>query len=164
VAYPDGEGELARLCAELARTNDQLGHLLRQEQAEITQLCVTDREPAQQTMHNFPVPGARRLIVRRAGTGGSPSLAAGVPTLVVAANENRLGGALVNVGNASVTLFLAVDLLEPGSAQPLTMGAPQIGLNANGGAWDFRLGSLLWCGNVIAIAATGGTSLTIAEV
>lgn len=162
-AAPDGDGYYAELCAELAETNRLLRGMLTQDRAGIEQLCVTDREPAQATMENFPTVGARRLIVRRQGAGGLFALAAGVPLAVLQPNENRLGGTIVNAGAGAVTLFLAGDLLTPGGGSPLAQGAPQIQLVANGGTWDLRLGNLLWCGSVIAQAAAN-SSVTVVEV
>lgn len=161
---PESErAELQAVAAELAQTNALLRGLLVNQRADLVHLCVTDREPAEFLMDNFPVPGSRRLIVRRAGAGGTFSLAASTPTLVCAANENRLGGTIVNAGAGTVTLFGSVDLLEPGTATPLSGGAPQWFLVANGGSWDYRFGTMLWCGNVLAVAGAGGTTVTVAE-
>jgi hypothetical protein len=156
--------ELGGVTAQLAEINRYLCALLEQDRAEITQLCVTDNEPAQSAMDNFPVPGTRRLIVRRPGAGGLYTLAAAVPQLVLQPNDNRLGGQIVNTGANAVTLYLSHDLLVPGTATPLPAGAAQIVLNGNGGAWDLRLSNLLWCGGILAVAAAGGSSVSIAEV
>lgn len=156
--------DIEPLTLEQRETNRLLRELLTQERADISQLCVSDREPPEATMDNFPAPGARRLIVRRAGAGGLIAVAAGVPTPVLVANENRLGGEIVNGGANGVTLFLSLDLLQPGTSTPLASGAAQIRLAGGGGAWDLRLSRLLWCGNVIAVADAGGSSLSIAEV
>ena len=159
-AMPD----LGGLSAELAETNRLLRALLQAERSEITQLCVTDNEPAQSVMANFPVPGAKRLMIRRPGAGGLYALAAAVPQLVLQPNDNRLGGQIVNVGANAVTLYLSHDLLVPGTANPLPQAAAQIVLNGAGGAWDLRLSNLLWCGGILAVAAAGGSSVSVAEV
>lgn len=151
------------MVTELLAVLHTLQHTLNQDRSQLTQLCVTDREPAQLLMDNFPVPGARRLIVRRAGSGGSYTLAANEPTLLVPANENRLGLTIVNAGAHAVTLYGSVDLLQPGSSSPLAGGAPQAVLAA-GASWDGRLGSLLWCGNVLAVDTTGGAVISVWEV
>lgn len=142
---------------------DLVRRLLEQDRAELRQLCVTDREPAQSTMRDFPVPGVVRRIVRRTGQGGLVNLAAGTPALLVAANEARLGGQIVVSGAGAVVLYLAADLLTPGGGAPLGEGAAQIYLTGTGGSWDFQLGPLLWCGNVIAVAQAT-SAVTVAEV
>lgn len=164
-AAPAGGSESAALtavAAELATTNELLRRLLTLQRSDLVHLCVTDREPAQLIMANFPVPGAKRLIVRRSGMGGTFAAGANTPLLLVAANENRLGGELVNSGSNPITLFLSVDLLEPGTATPLAGGAAQMTIVA-GASWDFRLGTILWCGNVVGLS-TSGTTVTVAEV
>jgi hypothetical protein len=153
---------LYELAEGLSAMNGLLERLLTTERADVAQLCVTDREPAQSVMRNFPVARACRYIVRRQGNGGLFVLAAGTPLEVVQPNEDRLGGQIVNAGANPVTLFLAADLLSPGSATPLTQGAPQIVVPANG-TWNFLLGRLLWCGSVIALS-TAGSSVSVAEV
>jgi hypothetical protein len=161
--YGHAEG-LQALCAELARTNRLLCSMVEQQRAEVVQLCVTDGEVAEAEMLNFPAPAAHRLIVRRPGAGGTFALAANVPTPILLPNDTRLGGQIVNTGAAAVTLFLARDLLVPGSATPLSAGAAQIALNANGGLWNLLLSNLLWSGGVVAVAAVGGSSVSVAEV
>jgi hypothetical protein len=133
-----GPPELGGLAGEIAEYNRLLHELVRQERADIQQICVTDREPAQADMRDFPARGARRAIVRRTGSGGLLTLAAGAPTQVVDGNEARLGGAIVVSGAGAVILYLTSDLLTPGGGAPLGEGAPQIWLAGNGGAWDFR--------------------------
>jgi len=148
---------------DLSETNALLRRLVGQERARIEQLCVTDREPAQGDMNNFPAPGARRLIVKRTGSGGSFALTAAAPVEVVRGNEARLGGQIVVSGAGAVVLYLGADLLTPGGGTPLSEGVAQIWLNANGGSWDFRLGDLTWCGRVVAVAQAA-SSVTVAEV
>lgn len=163
VAAPSGNGQgvdLTLLVAALLDSEREsvglLRHLVAQEKSSVTALCVTDREPAQLLMRNFPVPGAQRLIVRRTGQGGQHTLAAGVATQLAAANENRLGLSVVNTGPNTVTLYLSTDL-------GFNSSAAQIAL-LSGAAWDGRLSSLLWCGSVTAVDTVGGSSLTVAEV
>ena len=151
------------IVAELLAVVRQLGEQLIASRASITQMCVTDREPAQFQMRNFPVPGAQRLIVRRPGQGGSYTLAANTPTLLVAANENRLGLTIVNSSAHAITLYGSTDLLEPGSSSPLAAGAAQAILPA-GASWDGRLGTVNWCGSVLAIDTTGGAVVSVWEI
>jgi hypothetical protein len=151
------------VASAIATTNALLREYTQEFNAQILELCVTDREPAQLLMRNFPVPCANRLIVRRQGQGGATTLSAGVQTPVLLANENRLGGVISNSGAASAIIFLTQDLLNATTGTPLTVGTPQIFLAAAGGTWDFRLGNLLWCGTITALSATG-TTLLVAEV
>lgn len=151
------------IVAELLAVVTRLGEQLIAERSSVTQLCVTDREPAQLQMRNFPVPGAQRLIVRRPGAGGSYTLAANTPTLICAANENRLGLMVANSATHAVTLYGSTDLLEPGSSSPLAAGAGQLVL-PGGGLWEGTLGNLFWCGSVLAVDTTGGAVVSIWEV
>jgi len=154
---------------DMTHTNELLAQLVTAQTSIIGQLCITDREPAQAHLNNFPYAGLHRLIVRRTGTGGLVPLASGVPTLVCQPNETRLG-AFITLGPAAaspVLLVLTVDLIDTGSGVPLTAGAPQITLGSVGGGsadWDFRLSNLLWCGSVTAIAQGGASSVSWAEV
>lgn len=136
--------------------------LLAQEQSETRQLCVTDREPPERRMENFPLPGTRRLIVRRPGAGGQYALQVNTPLLILEANENRLGGRITGDPVNAITLFLSTDLLSPGSGNPLNVAAAQIRLPA-ADAWDLKLGDVLWCGHVIALATVAST-VCVAEV
>jgi hypothetical protein len=121
-------------------------------------LAVSDNEVPAGIEVDFPVEGARRWIVPRLATGG----AFAVPTSLVSlleANNRRLGGTVVNKGENNVRLILA---------SPQTAGSQQglgeIWLRANGGSWDFRLGPLLWCGSLCAIAELGATICSVVEV
>lgn len=150
------------ILAALVETNGLLRALLSQDSSAISELCVSDREPAESLMANFPTRGVQRMIVRRTGAGGLVTLGAAGQAQLLQPNENRLGGRIVNTGANPAILFLAADLLNPGTGAPLGEGAAQIGLAA-GQPWDLKLGDLLWCGSVIAVS-TLGTTLTAAEV
>lgn len=106
---------------------------------------------------DFPVEGARRWIVPRLATGGTFAVPEGLVSLLPA-NNRRLGGKIVNIGEADVTLTLASP--QDAAAQ---QGLAQIRLKKEGGEWDFLLGSLLWCGSVCA-RGVAASSVTIAEV
>jgi hypothetical protein len=147
---------------ELLETNHLLRRLIQTQRTDIKQLCLTDHEPAQMVMENFPVPGSKRLIVRRTGNGGTyaPGTTAANATLLADANDSRLAGQICVVGAAAVTLYLCeLGPVQQGEAQ----GFPQINLLASGGSWDFRLSGVVWCGHVVAVAA-GATTVTVAEV
>lgn len=130
-------------------------------QQQLTQICLTDRETPQSRLENFPVPGACRYIVMRAGEGGDYTLTANTPLLILEANESRIGSQFVNVGAAAVKLYLRVDL-QSVSGVISSAATPIIGLSAGGGAWDGRINEIPWCGNVIAVAGTGGSEITVA--
>ena len=68
-----------------------------------------------------------------------------------------MGGRIVNTGSVAVTLYLTE------RAVPV-VGVPAVWLAPSGGTWDMRLGNVLWCGNVSAIAASATSTLTVAEV
>lgn len=153
---------LRDLLAEIRLNTALTSQQLQEERADISELCVTDREPAQAAMDNFPVAGAKRLIVRRPGNGGTFAIPVTTPTLLCAANESRLGGLVTVSGATGVTLILTTDLLEPGGSTPLSAGCAQIWVPV-GGAWNFKLSDLVWCGNVLAYA-TAATTVLLAEV
>lgn len=122
-------------------------------------LAITEREVPAGVEVDFPVEGARRWIIPRTATGGSFVIPANLVS-VLPANNRRLGGTVVNRGELDVLLILASP--ENASAQ---QGLAQVHLRAGGGSWDFRLGSLLWCGSVCAKTLVPGEStLTVAEV
>lgn len=150
------------ILAELQIITGLLAKLNRDDRAELAQLCITDREPAQQRLANFPVNGVHRFIVRRTGQGGTFACPTTTPVLVATATEARLGGSIVNSGAGAVTLILTSDIVEPGTTTPLSVGVPQIWLAANGGAWDFLNSGTVWGGNVVAYATTT-SQVTVAE-
>ena len=142
---------------ELAKQTAILGELLRQDRADLLDIGVGDFQGREMILEQFPTTGSRRVIAFRTGN-GNPSMT--VPTAGVLAlpdNAGRLGGQIVNSGGAAVVLYLC------GAGIP-TQGVPAIYLAANGGSWDFRLGNLLWCGNVTAVAQGSPSTLTVAEV
>lgn len=148
---------------ELLEVVQRLGAQLIADRAHLTQLCVTDRQPSQLQMRDFPVPGAQRLIVRRTGQGSTQTLAANQETVLAYGNENRLGLTITNAGPNNITLYGNKDLIDPATGLPLTSGAPQIIL-ASGCSWDGRLGTVLWCGHVAAIDTAGGSVVSTWEV
>jgi hypothetical protein len=112
-------------------------------------------------MENWPVPGARRFIIRRTGEGGTFTVTT-TGAALLDANETRVGGSIVNSGTNPVTITLTANLIGTSGA-PLA-GSPQIFLAASGGSWDFRLGNVLWCGHVFAQSSGGSSTLVVAEV
>jgi hypothetical protein len=123
----------------------------------VEELCIVDGNVEPGLQKDFPVKGAQRWIINRTPDGRNMPLASGEKTLILPFNVNRLGGTIVNSGERPVTLYLA-------SLAGLGAGTATIVLEANGGSWDFRLGNLFWCGNIVAIANGGNSELSIAEV
>ncbi len=158
---PAGNGQVHPAVAayglELTQQTELLRAILAKERTDIIEVAVGDTSHQEMVLDNFPVAGAKRVLAQRTSTGAD---AIAVPTtgiLVLEANSARLGGQIVNSGTNAVILYLA----RTGLATP---GAGAIWLAAGGGAWDFRLGNLLWCGSVSAVAQTGASTLTVAEV
>jgi hypothetical protein len=135
-----------------------LQQIASQDGAGIQTLAIAEDEVPAGIEVDFPVEGSRRWIIPRLATGGSFA----VPTTLVsllASNNRRLGGTIVNKGEHNIRLFLS----SPQTAGTQG-GIAEIWLRANGGSWDFRLGSLLWCGSVCAMAEGEASVATVAEV
>lgn len=142
---------------ELARQTAILAATLSQERASIIELAAGDMQHRERMLEDFPAPGSKRLLVHRTGNGNDVAAVPTTGVLALQGNTARLGGTIVNSGANAVILYLC-------GAGVATPGAPAIWLAANGGSWDFRLGNVLWCGNVTAVAQVGASTLTIAEV
>lgn len=142
---------------ELGRQTQLLGELLRRATADIVEVAVGDIEHREMVLEQFPAAGSRRLVAYRSGTGNDSFPIPTTGAVVLNHNVGRLGGTIVNSGTNPVILYLC----QAGKAQA---GAPAIFLAASGGSWDFRLGNLLWCGSVSAVAQVAASTLTIAEV
>src|SRR5581483_11085722 len=157
-AYLLAEKLIARLerVIELGKQTELLQALLGKERTDVLEVAVSDGLHREMVLERFPVAGAKRVIANRTTTGNDNL---GVPTtgvLVVGANSARLGGLIVNAGATPVILYLN----RSGLATP---GAGAIYLAA-GASWDFRLGNLLWCGSVSAVAQGASSTLTLTEV
>lgn len=142
----------------------KLDKLIRAVEATFVQLAVTDREPPQSRVDNFPAAGMCRFILRRTGDGGTYAVAQNTPLLIAEAKEFRVGGEIVNAGANPATLFFTEDLITPGTSTPLSGATPQVFLPTNA-VWKFSDFGVIWCGNVIAVCTvTGGTTLTVADI
>lgn len=148
---------------ELRRHRTLLEALLAQARSGVLEVAVTDAERRQLVLDQWPVVGAKRIVAYRTGN-GSDSVAVATATIstpatqiVLGGNEGRIGGQIVNNGSNAIILYL--------TDRPVPVeGVPAIYLAAAGGSWDFRLGNVLWCGNVSAVAQTSAGTLTIAEI
>ena len=143
------------IAAGLGEQTPYLKAILAALRGETVELGVSDAYGRELTLDQFPVAGRKRVLAYRTGNGFA---ALAVPTagvLALAANEARLGMLLVNTGSNAVALYLS-DLARA--------GVPVVWLAASGGAWDGRLGSLLWSGNVFAVAQTGASTLAGGEL
>lgn len=107
---------------------------------------------------DFPVPGAERWLLPRLATGGTLAVPESL-VLLLPANNRRVAGTLTNAGERNARLFLAT--AETAGSQG---GLGTIFLGKNGGSWDFRLGSALWCGSICAIGLEGETTIDVVEV
>lgn len=146
------EASQTTIAALLAQMLDQMGT------SPIT-VAVTDTEVSPGAEVEFPVPGTARQTIKRITAGGVVVPDTAAVTLVVPSDNRRLGGTIINMDTAAgVTLLLA----DPNQ----TAGVARIWLAPGGGAWDMRLGNLLWCGNVSALsdAAPNGNGLAVAVV
>jgi len=149
--------EVVAYGVELGKQTELLQALLGKERTDVLEVAVADSLHREMVLERFPVAGAKRVIANRTTTGNDNLLVPTTGVEVVGANSARLGGSIVNSGANNVILYLA----RGGLAAP---GAGAIWLVANGGSWDFRLGNLLWCGSVSAVAQVAASSLTVAEV
>jgi hypothetical protein len=132
-----------------------LAAILAAIRSDTVQIGVSDAQPREMILDQFPVAGSKRVLVNRTGN-GTDGLA--VPTtgvLAFAANEARLGLTIVNAGTSPLFLYLSDQARK---------GVPCIWLAANGGAWDGRLGNLDWAGNVFAVAQGSATFITGGEL
>jgi hypothetical protein len=153
--HPDPAAVAATV--ETSRHVALLGAILAAVRSEVLEIAVADAQYRDMVLDQFPVAGSKRVIAYRTGSGFDSLPVPTSGTTVVGANAARLGGTIVNSGANAVILYLC----PTGRA---TAGAPAIWLAGNGGSWDFRLGNLTWCGSVTAVAQTGASSLTVAEV
>src|SRR5512146_2982482 len=108
-----------------------LEQLATQEGPGLQTLAVTDTEVPGGIEIDFPIPGSRRWLVPRLATGGEFAIPKTLVS-VLAANNRRLGGTIVNRGSADVKLILATP-----AAAASQGGLASIFLTAHGGSWDF---------------------------
>lgn len=166
---PNGEAvargyEMAERHFELLETQKLLLEEIRNGAGPGVQtLAIAEQEVPAGIEVDFPVEGSSRWIVPRLATGGSFEIPGSAnPVEILSHNNRRLGGTIVNRGEQDVMLTLA-SAATAASAQ----GLGQIFLKAGGGSWDFRLGSLLWCGSICgrSLSAEGqGSIVTVVEV
>jgi len=146
VAVASGLGEVTVLLAAL----------LAEARSDTIEVGVSDAYGREIVLDQFPVAGAKRVLAYRTGNGFDAFNAVTSPgSLLLPANEARLGLIVVNTGANAVILYLA--------DQP-RKGAVAVWLAAGGGSWDGRLGNVLWSGNVYAVAQTGATTLVGGEL
>lgn len=143
---------------ELRDSTTLLRGLLARLNTDLGQLALIDGDREIRKVDNWPIAGATRFVVGRRGHGGLFPLAAGVAQLIISADPSRVAGSIINAGAAAATLYLC-DL----PTQAAGLAIPQVFVPA-AGAWDFLLSRSVWCGAVVAVAATGGTSLSVAVI
>jgi hypothetical protein len=152
---PAGLADRASIALE--RLDQVMDLILEALDTRVEELCIVDGNVEPGLQKDFPVKGAQRWIINRTPDGRNLPLVSGEKTLILPANVNRLGGTIVNSGERPITLYLA-------AIAALGAGTATIILEANGGSWDFRLGNLFWCGNVVGVANGGNSEVSIAEV
>lgn len=149
----------ARLFDNQETTNELLKNIADNSGPGVQTLAVTEREVGGGIEVDFPVEGGTRWLIPRLATGGSFTVPQNEYVRVLEANNRRLGGTIVNRGSSPVILILA----NPNTAASQA-GLGELYLSALGGSWDFRLGSLLWCGSVCAYGDEGESTVSIVEV
>jgi len=153
---------LLAVSAGLGEQTPLLAAILTELRSGALEVSVSDGHKRELILHKFPVTGAKRALAYRTGTGADavtvPATGALQAALVLASNQARLGGRIVNSGTNPVILYL--------TERPVpTTGVPAIYLPTGGaGAWDFRLGNVCWCGNISALGQGGTSTLTVAEI
>ena len=151
------------VAAGLGEQTPVLAAILAELRSGTLEMSVSDAQRRELILNKFPVTGAKRALVYRTGNGNdatavaTATYATPVQAVVLNANQARLGGRIVNTGTNAIVLYLTE------RAVPV-VGVPAVYLAASGGAWDLLLGNVLWCGNVSAVAQTGASTLTVAEV
>jgi hypothetical protein len=139
-----------------------LAAILAELRSGALEMSVSDSHRRELILSKFPVTGAKRALVYRTGAGSDgvtvPATGAAQAALVLVSNQSRLGGRIVNSGTNPVILYL--------TERPVpAAGVPAIFLPTGGaGAWDLRLGNVVWCGNVSALGQGGTSTITVAEV
>jgi hypothetical protein len=151
------------LATLMAEHTPLLASILSELRSGTIEVGVGDIQFRQMVLDQFPVAGSKRILAYRTGNGsdaapvGTGTATAPINGQILPPNEGRLGGQIVNIGTNPVILYL--------TARPVPLpGIPAIFLAASGGAWNFLLGNLLWCGNVSAVGQGGTSTLTVAEV
>lgn len=163
--FPD-TGELQAQATEALRRHESaqeqivqlLAQMLDQLGTSPITVAVTDTEVSPGAEVEFPVPGTARQTIKRSAVGGLISVTSAAAAVVLLANNRRLGCSIINKGTAGVTLYLCKPGDVPSGAQA------QIWVGPGGGAWDGRLGNLLWCGNVSAVSDGATGNLAVTEV
>lgn len=110
-----------------------------------------------QKLDNWPVPRHSRVIAPNRSKGGIINLAAGAFTDIAANNKGRAGLQLVNYGAQPCFVYLAAAGDAKGNP-----GLALFYLSANGGTWDGKFSSEVWCGPLSA-QSPNGTTLTYGE-
>ena len=150
------------VAAGLGEQTPLLAAILAELRSGVLEMSVADSHRRELILNKFPITGARRALVYRTGAGADsvtvPATGAVQSALVLVGNEGRIGGRIVNSGTNPVILYL--------TERPVPVaGVPAIWLPTGGaGAWDLKLGNVVWGGNVSALGQGGTSTLSIAEV
>jgi hypothetical protein len=150
---------------EVVNTRRLLESLLNTQRTSIQNVVVGNFPYREAVLLDSPSTHAKRILVPRFGLGGIVNVTTTV-TAVLAANEGALGRLIVNYGSAAAILYLALagDVGGIGNAPSGQATArPCFWLAGGGGAFDGRLASVLYAGEICAATTTGSTTLTVAE-
>lgn len=147
-----------RHLANQETTNQLLLDIINSSGPGVQTLALTEREAGGGIEIDFPVEGGTRWIIPRLATGGKFTIPETL-VKVLDANNRRLGGTLVNAGEHDMWVTCAGAHTAASQA-----GLGTIFLKSGGGSWDFRLGSILWCGSVCAFTEGGESTLAVVEV
>jgi hypothetical protein len=152
---------LIAVAAGLGEQTPLLAAILAELRAGALEVSVADSHKREIVLNKFPVTGAKRALAYRTGAGMDaltvPATGAAQASLILASNQARLGGQIVNSGTNPVILYL--------TERPVPVpGVPAIWLASGGGSWDFRLGNVCWCGNVSALGQGGTSTISVAEI
>ncbi|HVA88893.1 MAG TPA: hypothetical protein VNL71_03540 [Chloroflexota bacterium] len=144
--------------AQQARLIELLERLAVQEGPGVQTLAISESAIRGGIEADFPTPGAKRWIIPRVPSGGVfaiPKEEAMVTLLQP--NTRRLGLSIVNSGEHAVRLYL-------GEVAGTQAGIGTAWLEPEGGSWDGRLSSIMWCGAICAVGLGGASQVDIAEV
>lgn len=143
---------------EFLQLRSLLAALLTSERYRLTDVVVGRMNAQELVVYDVPGPGAKRLLIDRQGEGGIVPVGNGVITPVCQSSEGRVGGLVTNSGTANVRLYLAQagDLGGVGNALSGQAGNRPSTLLFPGGSFDFRLGNVLYGGEVNAVALAAG--------
>jgi hypothetical protein len=144
----------------LESQTDLLRAIVADERSDVVEIAVGDFHRQTLVQDNWPVAKCKRITVTRLPSGTDTLTVTTTGAQILPGNMSRIGGMIVNYGGNGIILYLTDATAAP-FARP---GKGALYLAPNGGAWDLRLGNVLWAGNIVGVAQGGSTTLTVCEV